>query len=64
MKRDGTKGMLLKCANDMFVLGQVGLKVGNGGDVRALGKQDGDVEKQRISISGVMFEGMGLLARM
>jgi hypothetical protein len=61
MKGDGTKGMRLECLNDMSVLGQVGLEVGNSGDVLALRKRDGDVEKQRIPISAMMmFERMGL----
>lgn len=65
MKGDGTKGMRLKCFDDMSVLGQAGLEVWNSDEVLALRKRDGDVEKQRISISAmVMFEQMGLLARM
>lgn len=64
MKRDGTKGMRLKCFEEMSVLGQVRLEVGNSGDVLALWKRDGDVEKQRISIAAMVFERMGLLARM
>ena len=64
MKGDGTKSMLLKCFNDMTELGQVGLEVWNGGNVLALRKGDGDVEKQRIPISGMMFERRSLLARM
>ena len=53
MKGDGTKGMLLKSFNDMPVLGQVGLKVGNSGNILALRERDGDVEKQRITISAM-----------
>ena len=64
MKRDGTKGMRLKCFEEMSVLRQVRLEVGNSGDVLALWKRDGDVEKQRISIAAMVFERMGLLARM
>jgi hypothetical protein len=64
MKRDGTKGMRLKCFEEMSVLRQVRLEVGNSGDVLALRKRDGDVEKQRISIAAMVFERMGLLARM
>jgi len=45
MKGDGTKCMLLKCCDDMRVLGQPGLEVRNSGDVLALRKCDGDVEK-------------------
>jgi hypothetical protein len=65
MKRDGTKSMRLECFEEMSVLGQVRLEVGNGGDVLALRKRDGDVEKQRIWIAAmVLFERMGLLVRM
>jgi hypothetical protein len=64
MKANGTKGMLLKCFDDMAELGQVGLEAGDSGDVLALRKRDGDVEKQRVPISGVMFERMRLLTRM
>ena len=53
MKGDGTKSMLLKSFNDMPVLWQVGLKVGDSGDVLAFRERDGDVEKQRITISAM-----------
>ena len=53
MKGDGTKGMLLKSFNDMPVLGQVRLKVGNSGNILALRERDGDVEEQRITISAM-----------
>ena len=57
--------MRLECFEEMSVLGQVRLEVGNGGDVLALRKRDGDVEKQRIWIAAmVLFERMGLLVRM
>lgn len=61
MKGDETKCVLLKCRDDMGVLGQPGLEVGNSGYVLALRKRDGDVEKQRIPISGVTYERMSLL---
>jgi hypothetical protein len=38
MKGDETKCVLLKCLDDMGVLGQPGLEVGNSGDVLALRK--------------------------
>ena len=64
MKGDGAEYIFRKCRDDMAVLGQPGLEVGNSGHVLALRKCDGDVEKQRIMISGMTFERMGLLARM
>ena len=59
MKGDGTEGMLLKSFDDMPVLGQVGLKVGNSRDVLALRKRDGDVEKQ-TTISAMMMGVRGM----
>lgn len=56
--------MLLKSLDEMPILGHVGLKVGNSGDVLALRKRDGDVEKQRIMISVMALGRMRLLARM
>ena len=57
--------MRLECFEEMSVLGQLRLEVGNSGDVLALRKRDGDVEKQRIWIAAmVVFERMGLLVRM
>lgn len=56
--------MLLKPLDEMSILGQVGLKVRNCGDVLALRKCDGDVEKQRIMISAMALGRMCLLARM
>ena len=57
--------MLLKSFNDMPELGQVGLKVGNSGDVLALRKRDGDIEKQQITtLARMTFERVSLSARM
>ena len=44
MKGDETKLVLVKHGDDMGVLGQPGLKVGNSGNVLARRKFDGDVE--------------------
>ena len=45
MKGDETECMLLKSFNDMGVLGQPCLEMGNGCDVLALREKDGNVEK-------------------
>ena len=45
IKRDGTKRMRREFLEHVSEQGQVGHEVGNGGNIRALRKRDGDVEE-------------------